>query len=76
MTITSTLTELDGGEERLIRLPPYGILHTLGLDNDYSPYFGLRTVTLPKPGCRGGRVQQALVDYLGSPAWINVSFES
>ena len=70
----TTLSQFEGGEEKFIKQKPYGTLDEVG-GRGKTPYFGLRRVYV-KGGSRGNSVEQALIDYLGSPAWINLTFSN
>lgn len=48
---------------------------SLGKTDEGTPFFGARTLYAPSP-CRPSTVIQVLIDYLGSPAWINEQFEN
>ncbi len=66
------LTQLDGDEESLLQYPPFGLLKEIGGDS-YTPYYAQRTVYC-EGGCRSNSVRQALINFLGSPSWINIEF--
>lgn len=38
-------------------------------------YYGTRLIYSPCTGIRSGSIRQILIDFLGSPHWINHSFE-
>jgi len=64
-----SLSQLEGGEYRLIKSAPHGLLSDVG-GRGNGAYYGLRLAF-----CNGVSARQALVEYMGSPAWINLYFE-
>lgn len=68
------LSDLEGGEENLIKGEPYGRLKDLVSWGGWTPYYDQR-LAYCEGGCRGDSVRQALINFLGSPIWINLWFE-